>query len=106
MLVDHSDAEIIGVVGIVDLYLFAVLLDDALFGLVHAEQHGHQCRLSCAVFPEQRVDLALPQLQSDIVIRNDSGKSLCDVQHLNCVFRQDGFPLPLGSCCPRYDILP
>ena len=106
MLVDHSDSQSISVVGIVDLHLFAVLLDDAFFGLVHAEQHRHQRGLSCAVFPKQRVDLALPQLQSDIVIRNDSGKSLCDVQHLNCVFRQDGFPLPLGSCCPRYDILP
>ena len=53
MLVDHSDTQGISVVGIVDLHLFAVLLDDAFFGLVHAEQHRHQRGLSCAVFPKQ-----------------------------------------------------
>ena len=85
VLMHHADAERIGVVGVVDLDFFAVLFDDALFRLIEAEQNAHQRGLARAVLPQQRMDLALFQLQGDIVVGDDPGESLGDVQHLDCV---------------------
>ena len=85
VLMHHADAERIGVVGVVDLDFFAVFFDDALFRLIEAEQNAHQRGLARAVLPQQRMDLALFQLQGDIVVGDDPGESLGDVQHLDCV---------------------
>ena len=85
VLMHHADAERIGVVGVVDLDFFAVLFDDALLRLIEAEQNAHQRGLARAVLPQQRMDLALFQLQGDIVVGDDPGESLGDVQHLDCV---------------------
>ena len=62
MLVDHADAQVVGVVGIIDLNDLAVLFDRALLRLVQPEQHAHQRRFACAVFTQQGVDLTLFQL--------------------------------------------
>ena len=93
MLVHHADAEIVGVVRVVDLDFLAVFFDDALLRLIHAEQHAHERGLARAVFAEERVDLTLFQLQGDVVIGDDAGEHLCDVQHLNGIwFRQSALP--------------
>ena len=59
MLVDHADAQGIGIVGVFDRDHRAVLFDDALLGLIQAEQYAHQRGLARAVFAQQGVDLTL-----------------------------------------------
>ena len=81
VLVYHSDAQVIGIVRVVDLYLLAVLFDHAFFSLVQAEQDGHEGRFTGTVFAKQGVYLALSQLQSDVVICYDAGKPFGDVHH-------------------------
>ena len=83
VLVDHADAQCIGVVGVFDGHLHAVLFDDALLGLVQAEQHAHQRGFAGAVFAQQRVDLSLFQLEGDIVVGLDAGELLGNVKHLD-----------------------
>ena len=83
VLVHHADAQRVGIVWILDLHLAAILFDHALFRLIQAEQHAHQRGFARAVFAQQRVDLALAQLQGDIVVGYDAGEALGDVQHLN-----------------------
>ena len=92
VLVDHADAQGRGVVGVVDPHRLAVLPDFALLRLVQAEQHAHQRGLARAVFPQQGVDLPPPQLERDVVVGDDTGELLGDVQHLNDVFRIHGSP--------------
>ena len=82
VLMDHADAQIVGVVGVLDLDLLPVLLDDPLLRLIEAEQHAHERALAGAVLTEERVDLALPQLKGDVVIGDDTREPLGDVQHL------------------------
>ena len=95
VLVHHADAQTVGVVGVVDLDDLAVLLDDALLRLVKAEEHAHQGRFACAVFAEQRVDLALSELQSDIIVGDNTGESLGDIKHLDCVVILQALPPPV-----------
>ena len=83
MLVYHTDAQRGGLVGVGDLYFLAVLFNDALFGLVHTEQYAHQRGFAGTVFAQQGMDLALAQLQGDIVICLDARKFLGDVQHFD-----------------------
>ncbi|MPM72753.1 hypothetical protein SDC9_119729 [bioreactor metagenome] len=59
MLVDHTDAQGVCVVWVLDGNLFPVHADGPLFRPVQAEQDAHQRGLSRAVFPQQRVDLSL-----------------------------------------------
>ena len=83
VLMHHADAQRGGLVRVGDFYLFAVLFDDALFGLVHAEQYAHQGGFTGTVFAQQCMDLTLSQLQGDIVVSLDARKFLGDVQHLD-----------------------
>ena len=93
VLVHHADAQVVGVVRVVDPDFLAVLLDRALFRLVQAEQHAHQRGLARAVFAEQGVDLALFQLERDVVVGDDAGETLRDVQHFNGILVFQGcFP--------------
>ena len=85
VLVHHADAERVGIVRVPDLDHLTVLLDDALLRLVKTEQHAHQRGFACAVLAEQRVDLALFQLQCDIVIGDNTREPFCNVQHFNCI---------------------
>ena len=87
MLVYHPDAERVGVVRVVDVDDLAIFLDRALLRLIQAEQDAHQRGLARAVFTEQRVDLAAPQLQGEDVVGLDPWEFLRDVQHLDHVFR-------------------
>ena len=84
VLVHHADAKRIRIVGVVYLDLNAVLLDDAVLGLIQAEKHAHKRGFTCAVFTEQGVDLAFFQLQGNVVVCDYTGKNLSDVQHFYC----------------------
>ena len=56
--------------------------DLALVGVVQPVEDVHQRRLAGTVLAEQRVDLALPQVEVDVVVRDDARKALRDVAHL------------------------
>ena len=85
VLVHHADAEVVGIVGVFDLDFLAILFDHALFRLIQAEQHAHQGGFACAVLTQQGVDLALLELQGNVVVGDDAGESLRDVKHLDRV---------------------
>ena len=88
VLMNHSDSKGVCVIRVVDFYLNAVFFDDTLLRLIQPEQDAHQCALACAVLTQKRMDLALFQLQGNIVIRNDAGELLGDVEHLNRILFQ------------------
>ena len=94
MLVDHADAERVGVVRVADLDLAAVLVDLAFLRLIKAEEDAHERRFACAVFTEQGVDLTLFELQGDVVVGDDTGETFCDVEHLDRVLRFQVFRPP------------
>ena len=75
VLVDHADAERVGVVRVLDLDLAPSFLIIALLRLVQAEQDAHQRGFACAVFAEQGVDLALSELKRDVVVGDDTGET-------------------------------
>ena len=81
VLVHHADAQVVGIVGVADAHLLPVHADLALFRLIQAEQHAHQGRLAGTVFTQQGVDLALFKLQGDVIIGDDTGEALGNVQH-------------------------
>ena len=85
VLMHHANAQCIGIVRIIDLDFHAILLDDALFRLIQAEQDAHQRGLARAVFAEERMDLAMAKLERDIVVCNDTGEPLGDIQHFDCI---------------------
>ena len=71
VLVHHADAERGGIIGVVDLDGLAVFADLARLRLVQAEEHAHERGFAGAVFTEQGVDLALFELQGDVVVGLD-----------------------------------
>ena len=95
VLMDHADAQGVGVVGIADLHFLPVLFDDALLRAVQSEQHAHQRGLARAVFAQQGVDLPFFQLPRNIVIGHNAGKALGDVQHFNGIWMFQVHDLPL-----------
>ena len=58
MLVHHADAQIVSIIGVVNLNNLAVLLDDTLFCLIQTKQNAHQSRLTGAILAQQRMDLS------------------------------------------------
>ena len=88
VLMDHPDAEVVGVIRVVDFDFFSVLLDDTLLGLVQAEQNTHQRALAGAVLSQKRVDFAFFQLEGNVIVGDDAGESLRDVKHLNRILLQ------------------
>ena len=83
VLVDHADAERVGIVRVLDGHDLAVLLDGALLGLVQTEEHAHERGFACAVFAQQGMDLALFELKRNVVVGDNTGESFGDVEHLN-----------------------
>ena len=94
VLVNHADPEAVCVVGVFYLDLLAVLLDNALFCLIQAEQYAHQGALTRAVLAEQRVYLAPFELDGDIIVGDYTRKSLGYMQHLYriCLFQNPNLP--------------
>ena len=87
VLVDHAYAEPGRVVRVVYLDDLAVFLDGALLRLVHSEKYAHKRALARAVLAQKRVDLALSELEGDVVVCDYSGKALGYAKHLDYVFR-------------------
>ena len=85
MLVHHADVQRRGIVGVVDVNDLTVLLDDACLRLVKAEEDAHKGGLTGTVLTQQGVDFSPAQLQGDVVVGNDAGKLLPDVEHFDYV---------------------
>ena len=83
VLVDHADAERVGIVRVLDGHDLSILFDDALLGLVQTEEHAHERGLARAVFAQQGMDLALFELKRNVVVGDNTGESFGDVEHLN-----------------------
>ena len=58
VLVYHADTQIIGIIRVINLHLFAVFADFASFRLIQSEKDGHQSGFTCTVFSKQRMDFA------------------------------------------------
>ena len=87
LLHDDGDAELMRFGDRVDVDLFALDKDLALVGVVYAGQNLHQRRLACAVFPHKAKDLALVDVQVDLVQRLDAGETFADAFHAEQLFR-------------------
>ena len=79
MLMPRSIASL----GFVDRHRLAVHEDLALVGVGQAVEDVHQGRLPGAVLAEQRVDLAGPHVEVDVVVGEHAGIALRDPAHLD-----------------------
>ena len=82
VLVDHADAVLDRGLRRAELGRLAVDQDLALVGPVEAVEDVHQRRLAGAVLAQQRVHLALAQVEVDAVVRDDAGEPLRDPAEL------------------------
>ena len=89
MLMNHADAESVGIVGVVDFHFDPIFFDDALLRLIKTEEHAHQGALARTVLSEQCVNFAFFQLKGDIIICNDTGESFGNVQHFYSILLQN-----------------
>ena len=78
VLVDHADPERDGVSRRADLHLLAPHADAAAVRRVHAVEHPHQSRLAGPVLADQRMDLARPELEVDLVVGQHAREALGD----------------------------
>ena len=82
VLVHHADAAVDRGPRGAELDGTALDHDLALVRPVQAVEDVHQGRFACAVLSEQRVHLALAQVDADVVVGHDAGEALRDVPHL------------------------
>ena len=82
VLVDHADPAGDGVRRAGQGDLFAVEQDRPLIGLGQPVEDVHERGLAGAVLAEQRVDLAGPDLEIDVVVGDDTRIALGDAAHL------------------------
>ena len=81
LLVDHRDAVLQAVLGVLEVHLLTGQLHRAGVRLVHADQAFHQRGLARAVLSHQGVHRAAADVQVDLVKRHDSREGLADVAH-------------------------
>ena len=82
VLVHHPEPGCDRVLGGAERHDFAVHADLPLVGLVEPVQDVHERRLPRAVLAEQGVDFAIPELEVDVVVREDARELLDDPLHL------------------------
>ena len=82
VLVDHADAVVDRHVGRVDAQGSPVQADLALVRVVEAVEDAHERRLARPVLAEERVHLALDEVEVDVVVRDDAGEPLRDAAQL------------------------
>ena len=75
VLVDHPDPVGDGVARGVDTHLPPPNLDRTAIGGIDTVEDAHQRRLASPVLTDERVHLARPELEGDIVVRHDAGEA-------------------------------
>ena len=58
MLVNHSNIQIICIVGRADLNFLSILLNNTGSRLIETKQDTHKRRFSCSVLSQKRMDLS------------------------------------------------
>ena len=76
----------IAALGDAEAHRLPVDRDLALVRVVEPVEDVHQRRLAGAVLAEQRVHLALAEVEADVVVGDDAGEALRDVAHLEARF--------------------
>src|SRR4029077_4097965 len=82
VLVHHPDPAVDRVLRRLQHDLLAVEKDLALVWPVETVEDVHERGLARAVLAEERVDLAAPQVEIDVVVCDDSGEALRDATEL------------------------
>src|SRR5712691_444148 len=83
MLVDHPEASRDRIAGRMEAHGYALDEGRPIVGLVQAGEDVHQRALAGAVLPEQRVDLAVAQVEIDMIVRDEAREALDDPVHLD-----------------------
>ena len=83
VLVDHTDAQPLGVLGGGNDGRLALHPDGAAVRRIDAGQHIHQGGLARAVFPQQRQDLSMAQVQVHVPVGHHAAKGLGDAPHFH-----------------------
>ncbi len=99
VLVDHADAQGVGVLGGADGDLPPAHADVSLVWEVDAGDHVHQGGLAASVLPQKGENLAAPDLQINPVVGHDAAEALGDPLELDRadLFQtQPPFPAPAG----------
>ncbi len=81
LLVDHGDSGVGGALLVEADDRGAVDLDGAAVRLIHARDQVHERRLAGAVLADQRVHLAAPDLERDVIDRTDAREGPDHVAH-------------------------
>ena len=80
-LVDDGDAQLLGMVGVVDLNRLSAKQDFAAVRHVDAGENFHQRRFAGAVLPDQAQDFARAHMKADILQRLNTWEGLADIFH-------------------------
>ena len=86
MLMNHSDAQLIRIVWIIDLYSFSIDLYFAFLRLIKTKKNTHQGGLSCSVFPKKSVDFSFFYLESNVIVCFKIPKLFCNMVHFDYIF--------------------
>jgi len=89
VLMDHAQAGRDRIARGPETDALAFHVDRAGFRLVEAGQHVHQGALAGAILAQQRVDLALAQVEIDMIVGKYAGEAFDDPDHLHCIDRVD-----------------
>ena len=73
-LVYNADAAVYGVFITLEMQFFAIQDNRTLVGLINTTDDFHQCAFTGTVFTQDRVNLALPKVNGNILQRFDAGK--------------------------------
>ena len=90
VLVDHPDARGDRVARRAEVDVPAVDPDDTLIRPVQPGEHVHERALAGPVLAEERVDLAGPEVEVDVVVGEDARERLDDADRLDGVRRRSG----------------
>ena len=85
VLMDHSNAMLVGILRRPDIYLLSILEYAAFIRLIDSAEHVHQRRLSASVLSQQGEDLTPSDGEVYVVVGQHLPEALGDAQHLNGV---------------------
>ena len=98
LLVNDDDAGRLGLAGVVEFHLAALVGDGAGVLGVDARQHLHQRGLARAVFAHQRVHLTLADFEIDVVQGVHTRERLIDALHGQYDFSHDASSVSSDFC--------
>ena len=101
LLMHHRDAHAQRLKRVVDVNLFALVIDFTLVHLVNAKHAFHQGGFASTVLTHQRVNRAGSELELRVIERLNARELLNNSAHLKTILRHERVPLLLikeGAC--------